>query len=101
MEERTLKPSSKEYRKLVVFADMLTALSASNTIYHVEDTYLDYGQGWKWTTIIANRPDGSSWQALSPREWSEVVSSASVVELAEIAEEHFEDRYCCDKRVTF
>lgn len=56
-----------EYKALETAAAMLTAV-AKRTTYRVEDTYFDFGAGLKWTTVIAYRDDGSTWQALMPRE---------------------------------
>lgn len=101
MKKEVLKGTSKEFKKLDLMAKVLTGMSATGTVYFVGNTYLDLGQDWMWTTIIAHTPNGDSYQALSPREWEEVLLCESMVEMAQIAEEHFEDKYCCDKKVTF
>ena len=62
------KPETFEYKRLEEAAATLTAASPNGTIYTVEETYFDYGQNWKWTTIIARKPNGSTWQALCPRD---------------------------------
>ena len=60
---------SKEYEKLQMAALSLNVLDARGTKYTVEDTYFDYGQDWKYTTLIANASDTSfSYQALTPRQ---------------------------------
>lgn len=63
----TYAKGSKEYKALEAAAALLTAV-ANRTTYKVEETYFDLGQGWEWTTVIAYRDDGTSWQALNPRE---------------------------------
>jgi hypothetical protein len=61
------KKGSQEYKALESAAALLTAV-ANRTTYKVEGVYFDIGQGWMWTTVVAYRDDGVSWQALTPRE---------------------------------
>lgn len=95
MKECELEIGSKEYMNLQLFARMLTSLSTQNTAYIVQDTYLDYGQGWRWTTVIAYKDDGQ-WQAITPKEWENITAAKSVVEIAQLAEEHFKGRFALD-----
>ena len=75
MTERIIKNCGEDkvlYARLQALADLLNCLALSNgknSHYYVDDTYLDFGQDWMWTTIIR---DGSSWgsvQVLNPRQW--------------------------------
>lgn len=56
---------SPEYDKLYRMSVILTMVSKKNTLYLADNTYFDYGQNWKWTTLIAHRHDGGSYQ-ISP-----------------------------------
>ena len=69
---RVYKPDSYEYEQLRIAAEMMTAKSATGVEYRVEETYFDFGQGWRWTTIIAHRC-GDSWQAITPREQEAII----------------------------
>lgn len=85
------------YQRLKVVAEMLNlnaVVKGSGTTFYVGETYLDFGQNWMWTTILAdNSKTGSSWQALNPREWKEIYSAEKASELARIAEEIASDKY--------
>lgn len=61
------RKETKAYKALEAAAAMLTAC-AKRTVYYVDDVYFDLGQGWMWTTVIAHRDDGATWQALNPYE---------------------------------
>lgn len=52
--------------KLIAEA-IVKALEANGIQAEVGRTYLDYGQGWTWDTIIVQTPTGS-YQALNPRQ---------------------------------
>lgn len=62
----TFNSFSPEYAKLSAICILLNSMSPNKINYRVEDTYFDYGQDWKWTTIIAHRNNGDSWQAIYP-----------------------------------
>lgn len=71
---RTFDKNSRDYESLNNFAKLLNQ-SSGQIRYAVEDTYYDYGQNWRWTTIIAHRPatifkqrKTESWQVLSPHD---------------------------------
>ena len=57
MECKVLERDSLEYRQLELVAQALTKQSKKGRKYYVQDTYLDYGQDWRFTTICYN----SSW----------------------------------------
>ena len=89
--ERVLMFEEQEYKNLQAVASMLTATSKNGYIYQVENVYLDFGQDWMWTTIVAyNLKDDSitgSWQVLSPAEWKDVVLADGAVELMNAVQE--------------
>ena len=60
--------SPKIHEALELAAKILTILSRNGAYYTVEDCYYDYEQGWKWTTVIEHKRDGSSRQALSQKD---------------------------------
>ncbi len=66
-------PTTQEYKSLKDFANYLNE-DSTNIHYEIEDTYFDFGQNWRYTTIIAHDltvPETSvlhSYQALSPRD---------------------------------
>lgn len=47
-------PASKEYKKLQDFADDLNK-ELNDINVTVKTIYFDYGQGWKWTTLVASK----------------------------------------------
>ena len=96
---RVFQEYELEYQKLKLVADMLTTFSPNGTVYIVEVTYLDFGQDWKWTTIISDSKH--SWQILNPREWEKIVESDSIDELFEIAKEVAEKTYELDRRCQY
>ena len=59
------------------------------TKFTVEETYLDYGAGMKWETIIVKRGSGYEigsldYQMLSPRQWDELYMADTVFDIAQI-----------------
>lgn len=100
--ERILDKSEKGYKNLVAVAKVLEALSPNGYEYSVEDTYLDYGQDWKWSTIIRHYPEGhwcGSVQVLCPRDWKAIVLADSLDDLAKVIEVIRSDKYFNDKEV--
>lgn len=88
-------PNGTEEREaLQRLADVLTIASKNGITYHVEETYFDYGQNWKWTTICAYRPDGASWQILNPRNHAEIIAGK---ETLQAAVDLYNGRYWLDK----
>lgn len=96
--ERVLEYGTEEYSKLVLAARMAELISPNHYRYVVQDTYLDYGQDWKWTTIIAN-PEGKwgGYQALNPREWKEIVMATTPEQILATVREMFVDKFCPDR----
>lgn len=58
--------------------------------YEVKDTYLDYGQGWKWTTIVYTQANGKSYQILSPKQWKEILNLENKTECLKWVMENIE-----------
>jgi hypothetical protein len=77
---KTYSPEDREYLRLKITADILSGL-AQRTTFKVEDTYWDLGAGLVWTTIIAYRDDGASWQALNPREHEMIINATDALNI--------------------
>ena len=63
---------TRENHILHTLAEWLTERSKKGVRYFVGECYFDFGQDWKWTTVLAER-DGNTWQALCPREQKEAL----------------------------
>ena len=85
-----------ERDKLNRVAHILTGLSPRGYHYRVGETYFDFGQDWKWTTILCDGGSFGGYQALNPREQEDIIL-ADVAELPRIAQEILSDKYCPDK----
>ena len=91
----TLSSDSEEYKRLENFAKLLEQNSPNGWHYYVGDTYFDYGQNWKWTVVLCECTDGDRYQALTPREWEEVINDKRPQ--SDIMKDLFNDKYCPDK----
>jgi len=89
---------TEEYKKLEAVAAMLTAFSPNNRKYYVGETYFDYGQDWKWTTVLCEGGEWGAYQALYPAQQEAIIDAESAKELAEAVESIFADKFCPDKR---
>ena len=95
---RIVKPNEPEWKKLTAAAKIMESFSKSNARYDVEETYLDFGQNWKWTTIIRHKED-DCWggvQVLSPRNWEEIVTAETNDQLSEAVDRVMHDKYYND-----
>lgn len=93
--------NSREYDLLKKLSLILTFKSPNRYTYYVGETFFDYGQNWKWTTVLCfTGKDGvcSTYQALSPAEQEEIcLSDGSLESVAKLADEILSDKYCPDK----
>ena len=67
---------SKQYMRLEAAARLLNAEMEPNDHgqFEVKDIFFDFGQGWKWTTIVFCGGDQwSSYQALNPKQQGMIV----------------------------
>ena len=96
MTEQILEKGSREYTKLEIIASELTYHSKHGYQYKVEDTYLDFGQNWKWTTICRDS-DWGGVQVLSPREWKEIMDAVDLNALQLVYDSIVNDKYFSDK----
>ena len=72
---RVYASDEQEYKNLAHVARIMTARSLNGTRFEVGVTYFDFGQNWRWTTILAYRRDNGSFQALSPAEQEKIVTA--------------------------
>lgn len=81
---RVFPEDSMEYKRLKDFCTTLNK-NSKRTAYSVEETYFDYGQNWKWTTIIAHTKEerGGGYQALTPADQEKVITNTNVDEVLE------------------
>ena len=87
---RIYTPDEDGYKKLAKVAKILTAGSPTGTVFTVGETYFDFGQNWKWTTILADSPKYGSYQALNPRQHEEIMISENLFDtVASITHDKF------------
>lgn len=79
---RILEKTEQAYKNMEAVCGILNALCKTDTVYTVGVTYFDFGQDWKWTTII----NSHGTQILSPREWEEIEKALTIADLAFITE---------------
>ena len=77
-------------------AHILTGLSPCGYHYRVGETYFDFGQDWKWTTVLCDGGGYGGYQALNPAEQEEIIL-ADIADLPRIAQEILEDKFCPDR----
>lgn len=94
---RTIETNERAYERLEAVANILTAYSKKGIRYWVDDTYFDYGQGWKWTTILAKDGEGWKWQAICPRDWELIIEAETPEELMEAVNSIRNDKFFGDK----
>ena len=83
---KVFSPTSKEYQKLQLAASLMNAFYGDDNTFTVGETYFDYGQDWKWTTIFANHGTNKSFQALNPRDHGLIVNASNAEELGKVAD---------------
>lgn len=93
-----LKKDTEAFEKLKKASELLAEKSPNKYKYSVGDTYLDFGSDYQWTTIIAYKQDGSSYQALNPVQWEEIVNSKSDNELEKAVIDVLKDRFNPDRK---
>ena len=92
---KVYKHTDPEYKRLAKVAEILTIGSPTGTVFTVAETYFDFGQDWKWTTILADSPKHGSYQALSPRTHEEILTTDNLFDtIASMTH----DKYWLDKK---
>ena len=86
------------YDNLEYAAMIATEKSPRGFTYTLGDTYLDFGSGWQWTTLIADKNNGrDSYQALNQVEWEEIANADSNEVIDRVIDNMFKDQYCPDR----
>lgn len=93
---KRFEPGSDEQKMLAVAAAVLTAKSPNGYRYYVGTTYFDYGQDWKWTTVLCEGDKWGGYQALNPREQEDILL-ADINDIPKICDEVLADKYCPDR----
>ncbi len=75
---KTYLPGSEVYERLTKVANIMTAGSVKGRKYEVKDTYFDFGQNWKWTTICYE-DDWCGVQVLSPKDLEDIIYSDNLI----------------------
>ena len=92
----TYEKGTREYKALEAAAALAELKSPNGYKYFVMNTYFDFGQDWLWTTIVAEKPNGDSYQALDPREHAAIITG-EINEIVAAINAMFEDKFCPDK----
>ncbi len=78
---RVFPEDSLEFKRLKDFCIKLNRSGLKHS-YSVQNTYFDFGQDWKWTTIIASGKDGG-YQALTPADQEKIITNTNINEVLE------------------
>ena len=82
---RVLSGDEKAFKNMQAIAQVLNALCENDKlVYVVKHTYLDFGQDWKWTTIIRKGGDLGDVQILNPRQWEKIEMARTLEDLTAI-----------------
>ena len=84
---RILKEYETEYKYLKQAVHTMNSIAVKygyKPLYTIEETYLDFGQDWKWTTIVYNSGGRNSFQALYPNNWKEICENGNMEGLFEL-----------------
>ena len=90
---KTFAPESIEFARLRAAAILLTAKSPNHYTYYVDETYFDFGQNWRWTTILC-KGKACRYQALCPRDHESIVLGH---DLEAVTSEILADKFNPDK----
>lgn len=89
---RIYNKEEKQYSKLKILASIIEYVVRNvydaNVTIEVEETYFDFGQDWKWTTLIAYRGNVSNndtYQMLSPKHMDMLTEANDIKDITNIA----------------
>lgn len=86
---RILSEDSKEYKNLMKATSIMNKTAEEMGFkgnYYVGETYLDFGQDWKWTTILYSK-GRNGFQALYPGEWELICNKDQFSQVEQIVKE--------------
>lgn len=92
--------NTSEYDALRRASHILTGLSPNGWEYYVGETYFDYGQNWKWTTILCHCTGNGfadTYQALSPAAQEEIITAGHGAALVEACQRVLSGKFCPDR----
>lgn len=78
-----------EFVQLERAAALLTGLSPNGWTYFAGDTYFDFGQGWKWTTVLRREQPV---QFLTPAEQTKIIEAKNPMQILSIVLEMAKER---------
>lgn len=83
-----------EYRKMRVFCDIVNSLVAEKRrkyfYLELKNTYVDFGQDWKYTCPITEDANERTWQSLSFRDYKALLDCDSFSRIEEFAKMYVE-----------
>lgn len=100
---RIYDKTEPEYQKLQIFANIVNNF-LDNTPFNVtvENTYFDFGQDWKYTTLITHNhiKHNDTWQSVCPRDYEIIIDCDSISHMYNMAKFYAEEvqqgKYCID-----
>lgn len=92
---KVFEAETPERERLEQAAKMMTAKSPRGYRYYVGETYFDFGQDWKWTTILRTGSEWGDVQALYPVDQLNIIERD---DLEAAVDEVFADKWCTDRR---
>lgn len=95
--ERCLSHLEKGYKNLEIAAMVAEMLSPNGMKYVIEDTYFDLGQCRMWTTLVAYKGNGDSYQALYSKEWEQIVEATDPEQIVTAVKAMFAYGECPDR----
>lgn len=71
---RIYGPDEPQYFRLKLFCDELNQRNPAAN-FRVQTVYFDFGQNWRWTTILAkSRALNMDYQVLSPAQYEQILN---------------------------
>lgn len=98
---KVFERGSEARERLEKLAAVLTLKSPRHFRYYVGETYFDYGQDWKWTTVLCDTGEGGvtgRYQALNPANQEAVlICDGSFERIVEVADKVLSGKFCPDR----
>lgn len=87
---RIFSPETDQYKRLSMACGFLNQYSTCGVKYSIQVTHFDYGQNWKWTTVLAlppkekNRFSDSGYQLFTPAQQTELFEAETIEEFLNV-----------------